>query len=221
MDEPASAGIFPALSEHARRLAGGSGAIAPGHREAAGSLARWIAENDRPGAPLHVVVVCTGNSRRSILGSSMGNLAAAFVGMPGVRFWSGGTEPTAFNPRTIAALRAIGFSVDPTGEEASSDNPIHRVRWGEGLESLEFSKHYADPSNPREGFAALMVCGEADAGCPAVGGAALRLSMPFEDPKDFDGDPREAEEYAERRDEIGRVMLLAMAEARAAAGRIG
>lgn len=206
-------GLAPPLSEHARRLAAEFGAIAPGHREAGESLARWIAEHHRPGLPLHIIVVCTGNSRRSILGSSMGNLAAAFSGMPEVRFRSGGTDPTAFNPRTIAALRAIGFSIQPTGEEASAGNPIHRVSWGAGLEALEFSKRYDDPSNPRGGFAALMVCNEADAGCPAVAGAGLRLAMPFDDPKAFDDEPCEPEKYAERRDEIGRLMLFVMARA--------
>ena len=61
-------------------------------------LAVWIAKNYRPGQPLHVTVVCTGNSRRSILGATMGNIAAAYYGMPEIRFHSGGTAPTAFNP---------------------------------------------------------------------------------------------------------------------------
>ena len=32
-----------------------------------------------------------------------------------------------------------------------------------------------------------MVCGEADAACPFVKGAALRVSMPYLDPKIYDG----------------------------------
>ena len=84
------------------------------------------------------------------------------------------------------------MEVEPTGEEAPSGepetaNPIYRVRWGSPgeppMETIEFSKRYDDPSNPQEGFAALMVCGEADAGCPASEGAALRISMPYLDPK--------------------------------------
>jgi arsenate reductase (thioredoxin) len=58
------------------------------------------------------------------------------------------------------------------------------------METVEFSKRYDDPSNPQEGFAALMVCDEADAGCPAVRGASLRLSLPFADPKVYDDTPR-------------------------------
>jgi arsenate reductase len=189
------------------------------HRLAGEKLARWIAANYQPGKPLHVIVVCTGNSRRSILGSSMGNLAAAYFGMPEVRFHSGGTAPTAFNPWTVEALKTIGFEVEPTGKEAprgepKTANPIYRISWGDGFEGQEFSKHYSDPANPQSGFAALMVCGEADAACPFVKGASLRVSMPYVDPKIDDDGAYEAAKYAERRDDIGRLMLSVMVQAR-------
>jgi len=168
--------------------------IDPLHREAGEKLAHWIAANYEPGKPLHVTVVCTGNSRRSILGSSMGNLAAAYYGMPGIRFHSGGTAPTAFNSRTVAALKAIGFEVEPTGQEAERGEP--------------------KTANPQDGFAALIVCGEADAACPFVKGAMLRVSMPYLDPKIYDDGAYEAAKYAERRDDIGRLMLSVMVQAR-------
>ena len=136
--------LFPELREHAKRLEESFEPVTPLHREAGENLAGWIAEHYQPGWPLHAVVVCTGNSRRSILGSSMGNLAAAFYGMPELRFHSGGTEPSAFNPRTASALRAAGFVVEPTGGEKSSGNPAFRVSWGDGFEMLEFSKLYSD-----------------------------------------------------------------------------
>jgi protein-tyrosine-phosphatase len=189
------------------------------HREAGQKLAEWIVANYQPGKPLDVTVVCTGNSRRSIMGASLGNVAAAYYGMPEIRFHSGGTAPTAFNPRTVAALKAIGFEIEPTGKEAErgepkTANPIYHVSWGEGLETQEFSKHYAEKSNPQHGFAALMVCSEADAGCPFVKGATLRVSMPYLDPKIYDDGAYEIAKYAERRDDIGRLMLSVMVQAR-------
>ncbi|WZP00166.1 hypothetical protein EP7_001785 [Isosphaeraceae bacterium EP7] len=213
--------MLPALREHADYLATTFDLIDEPHREAGAKLASWIAANYRPGTPLQVTVVCTGNSRRSILGSSMGNLAASYYGMPEIRFHSGGTAPTAFNPRTAKALEAIGFEVESTGQEATRGEPgtansIYRVRWGDGLEATEFSKHYGDASNPQSGFAALMVCGEADESCPTVRGAALRVSMPYLDPKIYDGGAYEAIKYAERRDDIGRLMMSAMVQARGA-----
>jgi hypothetical protein len=211
--------LAPRLREHADYLATTFDLIDEPHRLAGEKLARWIAANYEPGKLLQVTVVCTGNSRRSILGSSMGNLAAAYYGMPEIRFHSGGTAPTAFNPRTVAALKAVGFEVEPTGQEAErgepkTANPIYRVSWGQGFETHEFSKHYGDRSNPQDGFAALMVCGEADAACPFVKGATLRISMPYLDPKIYDDGAYEEAKYAERRDDIGRLMLSVMVQAR-------
>jgi hypothetical protein len=211
--------LAPKLRAHADYLATTFDQIDPLHREAGEKLAHWIAANYEPGKPLHVTVVCTGNSRRSILGASMGNLAAAYYGMPEIRFHSGGTAPTAFNPRTVAALKAVGFEVEPTGKEAElgepkTENPVYRVSWGDGLETLEFSKRYGDANNPQNGFGALMVCSEADEACPVVKGATLRLSMPYLDPKIYDGGAYEAAKYAERRDDIGRLMLSVMVHAR-------
>lgn len=217
--------LLPAVREHADRLTTSFDMIDEPHQLAGRKLADWIAENRRPGRRLDVIVVCTGNSRRSVLGATMGNIAAAYYGMPEVRFHSGGTAPSAFNIRSARSLREIGVGVEPTGREAArgepqTANPVYRVRWGSpggpdgsAFEAIEFSKRYDDPANPRQGFAALMVCGEADAACPFVKGAALRVSMPYLDPKIYDGGAYEAAKYAERRDDIGRLMLSVMMQA--------
>jgi len=78
-----------------------------------------------------------------------------------------------------------------------------------------------DPSNPHQGFAALMVCGEADAACPHVKGSALRVSTPYLDPKIYDGSAYEAAKYGERRDDIGRLMLSVMMQARRRLSAVG
>ncbi|MGB2607564.1 MAG: hypothetical protein WBC80_01230 [Isosphaeraceae bacterium] len=218
--------LLPKVREHADTLTTSVDLIGEAHRLAGQKLVDWIAKNYRPGQPLDVVVVCTGNSRRSILGATMGNIAAAYYGMPEVRFHSGGTAPTAFNIRTVNTLKEIGIEVEPIGKEAArgepnTANPVYRIRWGSSgetgkpsLEATDFSKHYGDSTNPQQGFAALMVCGEADAACPFVKGAALRVSMPYLDPKIYDGGAYEAAKYAERRDDMGRLMLAVMMQAR-------
>jgi arsenate reductase len=215
--------LSPKVVAHADLLTTSFDMIDEPHRAAGETLADWISRSYKPGQPLHVTVICTGNSRRSILGATMGNVAAAYNGMPEVRFHSGGTAPTAFNPCTVSCLKEIGIEVEPTGTEAprgepKTANPVYKVRWGEGgepsLEATEFSKTYSDLVNPREGFAALMVCGEADAACPFVRGAALRVSMPYLDPKIYDGSKFEATKYAERRDDIGRLLLSVMMQSR-------
>jgi arsenate reductase (thioredoxin) len=218
--------LLPRVATHADFLTTSFDLIDEPHREAGQALADWIVKNHQPGQPLHVTVICTGNSRRSLMGATMGNIAAAYYGLPEIRFHSGGTAPSAFNPRTIAALREIGVEVEPTGEQAprgepQTANPVYRVRWGEpggasepALEATEFSKTYFDKSNPQTGFAALMVCGEADEGCPLVKGASLRVSMPYLDPKIYDGGAYETPKYAERRDDMGRLMLSVLMKAR-------
>jgi arsenate reductase (thioredoxin) len=192
--------------------------IEEAHREGSHKLVDWLVKNYTPGKPLGVIVVCTGNTRRSMFGAAMGNLAASYHGLE-VRFSSGGTAPDAFNPRTITALREIGVTIDPIGREAprgsaGRENPIYIVRWGQGLEAQEFSKHYTDAGNPQDQYAAIVVCSEADASCPTVQGAAIRIPVKYLDPKLYDGAPFEAAKYAERRDDIGRFMLSTLMQAR-------
>ena len=221
IDNAARQDIFPRLARHLEGLAAPLEQIGEPHRSAGKKLADWIAERYRPGAPLPVVVVCTGNSRRSMLGAMMGNAAAAYHDLPEVRFFSAGTTPSAFNPRTVAALNAVGFEVEPTGDEAPRSspglpNPRYRVDWGtgEGQGLVEFSKALGDAALPASGFAAVMVCDEADAGCPVVPGAACRISMPLPDPKAADDTPEEGARYAATRDALGRWMLAVLAESR-------
>ena len=89
------------------------------------------------------------------------------------------------------------------------------------MEMAEFSKRYDDATNPHQGFAALMVCSEADAGCPFVPGSALRVSMPYLDPKIYDGGSLEAEKYAQRRDDLGRLMLATLMQVRQRLATVG
>ena len=211
--------LLAKLRSHADYLTTTFDMIDEPHRQAAQKLAEWMVANYATGKPIEVIVVCTGNSRRSILGSSMGNLAAAYYGLNDIRFYSGGTAPSAFNPRTVTALRDIGFDVAETGTEATRGsvktlNPMLRVQWGEGLATIEFSKHFSAEGNPSKDFAALMVCSEADAQCPTVPGASLRLSTPYLDPKIYDDSAFEAAKYNERRDDIGRMMLAAICQVR-------
>jgi hypothetical protein len=218
--------LFSQVRAHADLLTTSLDAIDAAHQDAGDKLVEWIVKNYKKDEPLHVTVICTGNSRRSVLGATMGNIAAAYYGMPEIRFHSGGTAPTAVNARTITALQAIGVEIEPTGREARRGEPntpnlFYKIRWGEsGMETTEFSKTYSDPSNPQTGFAALMVCGEADAGCPVVKGAAIRISMAYLDPKIFDGSAYEAIKHAERRDDMGRLMMSVMMRVRNRLGRL-
>ncbi|MBL8855994.1 MAG: hypothetical protein JNK57_18655 [Planctomycetaceae bacterium] len=211
--------LFPALQRHAAELTTTFDSIEASRYGSMDKLAEWIARRSSADERVTILTTCTGNSRRSILGAQMGNVAAAYYGFENVRFYSGGTAPSAFNPRTIATLQAIGFQIEPTGKEAKRGdpkvpNPIFDIAWGDGLTAREFSKMYQDDSNPQSGFAAILVCSEADESCPQVASADLRVSLTFLDPKVFDESRFETFKYAERRDDIGRTFLAVMANAR-------
>lgn len=218
--------LLPAVAAHFDALTTSFDRIDAAHLAAGEKLADWIVANYQPGKPLPIIFVCTGNSRRSMLGATMGNIAAAYWGLPEIRCYSGGTDPTAFNRRSIETLKAIGVEIEPTGEEAprgveGSPNPMYEVRWGQAADgsaptmaAVEFSKRYNDALNAQSGFAAIMVCTQADTDCPIVRGASRRISMPYLDPKAYDDSEYEAAKYAERRDDLGRLMLAVLLKSR-------
>ena len=211
--------LFPELRAYCERLLTTACDLSEPHRSAVRQVGDWIHQRRSKGLTANVIVVCTGNSRRSSLGSTLGNVAAAFQGDTGIQFFSGGTAPSAFNPRTIRTLREIGVRIEEQSEVAPPGpagelNPRYLVSWGRGASDSipEFSKRYDDVSNPQLDFCAIMVCTDADEHCPVVLGASLRVSMPFEDPKEYDDLPCEAAAYADRRDQIGRAMLLILGQ---------
>jgi arsenate reductase len=212
--------LYPALQAYFDKLGETTMPIDPSRQSAIGELVEWIQGKLNDGSPSPIIVVCTGNSRRSIMGSVLGNAAALYRGLPNVQFFSGGTEPTAINPRTIRVLQEVGVRFTPTGRNgaagaAGEPNPIYGVQWSDDVEfCTDFSKHFADPINPHDGFAAVMVCDEANQACPSVPGAELRVPMPFQDPKEFDDTPQEESAYRERRDDIATVMLRVLREVR-------
>ena len=138
-------------------------------------------------------------------------MAAAYFGLHDIAPFSGGTEATAFHPRAVAALKRAGFQID----HADGDNPRYRVAFSDDAPPVQtYSKTFDDAANPRQGFAAIMTCAEADAGCPLVPGAEFRLALTYDDPKEADGTPQEAARYDERVRQIGRELFYALHLAR-------
>lgn len=157
--------------------------------------------------PARLIFVCTHNSRRSHMAHLWAAVAAATYELD-VATFSGGTEATEFNPRAVAAMERAGFRIDKT---TAGHNPTYAVRFSEQVPAIAcLSKKYDEAPNPKEDFAAVMVCGEADAACPAVRGASARFSIPFVDPKAADDTPEETAVYDERCAQIAREMLYVM-----------
>lgn len=178
------------------------GQIPPERRTQLEDLAGILAPD---GLPRAVLFVCTHNSRRSQLAEIWLRHALLRLGIPGSGVYSAGTEATAFNERMVAALLRAGFPLHGDGAGA---NPVYVDAGPDGCLAIDmFSKTLTDRSLPVAGFAAVMVCDDADRNCPFVPGAAARFSLPYTDPKHQDGSPEKPGAYDATVREIGREMI--------------
>ena len=167
-------------------------------------LAGYLRGRIDAGETARLLFVCTHNSRRSQLAQLWAAAAGDRYGVP-VETYSAGTESTAFHPRAVAAVERAGFLVERQDE---SDNPIYLVRMRSTETPVACSSKLVDTALlPGQLFAAVMVCNAADAACPFVAGAELRMPLTYVDPKVSDGTPDEAATYDERCAQIARQML--------------
>jgi protein-tyrosine-phosphatase len=143
-----------------------------------------------------IVFICTHNSRRSHMAELWFHTAAMYYGISNIKTFSGGTEATAFNKNAVDALERVGFMF--LKSDSLSSQTAYKVSLSaSGQKRLMFSKKYDHKVNPQEDFIAVMVCSEADKGCPIVSGAKARFSLPYNDPRLFDNHPDVKEKYDE------------------------
>ena len=146
--------------------------------------------------------ICTHNSRRSQLAQVWAKVIGEFY-CHDINTFSGGIEITACNKRTISSLSRTGFEVTNPGGE----NPHYELKFHPNKPPISlFSKVYDDPPNPKTNFAAVMTCTHADKNCPFIAGAEKRISLPYEDPKEYDDTDEEANVYDQRSIQIAREM---------------
>ena len=173
-------------------------------------LTEFVESKLASGQKVELIFICTHNSRRSHISQIWAQTAAAYYGIPNVVTYSGGTEATAFNPRAVQAMEKAGFRII---KSSNAENPIYEISFShDANDIIAFSKKYDSQSNPRRGFAAVMTCSHADENCPVVLGMDKRISLPYSDPKDFDGTPLETEKYYERVMEIGTEIFYAFSQ---------
>ncbi|MGR3809710.1 protein-tyrosine-phosphatase [Jiulongibacter sp. NS-SX5] len=152
--------------------------------------------------------ICTHNSRRSQFSQIWAKTAAISYGV-NANCFSGGVEVTAFNVRAVDSMKRAGFEISSEGIE----NPIYSLSPGTDMESITaFSKLFDDKANTTENFAAVMTCSHADENCPFIPGTEKRIPVRYEDPKEFDDTPQEAEKYDERSLQIASEMFYVFAK---------
>ncbi|TXF79004.1 low molecular weight phosphatase family protein [Chryseobacterium sp.] len=171
-------------------------------------LAEFIQKKNHAGERINLNFICTHNSRRSHLSQIWSQVMAEHFSIKNVFCYSGGTEATAMFPKVAETLEGQGLEIQRLSEPA---NPVYAVKYAEDAHPVIcFSKKYDDAFNPVSGFAAIMTCSNADAGCPFIAGAEKRIPIKFEDPKSSDGTPEMDRTYLERSLEIAAEMHFVM-----------
>jgi protein-tyrosine-phosphatase len=173
-------------------------------------ISSYIRQKSSENEKSNLIFICTHNSRRSHMSQIWAQTAAYFYGIKDVYCFSGGTESTAFNSRSVRALRKAGFNIEQTD---STSNPVYLVKYSTSKDAIKgFSKKYDEDPNPKENFVAVMTCSQADQSCPYVSGSALRVAIPYEDPKVADNTPEEEMKYDERCRQIAVEMFYLFSE---------
>jgi len=206
--------MHPELANTMEQLTRDTSSIDAQRKSELYALANWVAGSLHSKGEAQITFICTHNSRRSHLAQVFAQVAAEQAGLSGVKTFSGGTEATACNPRTVRALERAGLEIEAHNVSTRLQNPTYFVSAGSGQPPMAcFSKVYSAPCNPSSGFAAVMTCSDADRGCPVVDGAEARFSLPYVDPKISDGKEDETRTYDLRLRQIATEMICVMEKA--------
>ena len=177
--------------------------ISEERKEVLGPLIQYIQEKINVNQVVNLNFICTHNSRRSQFSQIWAQTAADYFGVP-ANCYSGGVEITAFNERAVESIKRNGFRVSSKG----SENPVYFVFNSDDAQPLiAFSKLFDDPINNTKQFAAVMTCSHADENCPFIPGTEQRIPVRYNDPKEFDDTPEEAQKYDERSKQIASEMF--------------
>src|SRR5688572_16448448 len=206
------ASLLPSLRSYVTEVANELDAVPAERKVVLDEIARSIASRLEQGEDARLTFICTHNSRRSHMSQIWAQTAAYYYGLNKVSAYSGGTEATACNCRTITAMRRAGFDIK---DATAGDNPLYLVRYAEDRSPIRaYSKLYYADANPRRDFIALMTCSSADKTCPEVKGAIARYAIHYVDPRLCDDTPTETTAYNERCREIAREMFYIMSQVR-------
>ena len=196
--------LYPHIKQRCQSHIQHFDAISEQRKEALSKLSEAIQIKKNANESIDLVFVCTHNSRRSVLGEIWGAIAAQYFGLSNLKTFSGGTVATAIHPNTIKCLVVNGLQIQSSGID---ENPEYVIGYGESLSNTTLSKTFDADSNPQSSFIAVMTCEEAAKNCPFVPGATTRISLTYDDPKQFDGTFEEWKGYLQRSEQIARELL--------------
>src|SRR6266850_5467698 len=204
--------LLPTLRPYVKEVVNELGMVSAERRVVLDEIASNLVAQIEAGRAAQMTFICTHNSRRSHMSQVWAQTAAYYYSLDKVHAFSGGTQATACNCRTVAAMRRVGFAIE---DVTTGDNPLYFVRYADDRPPIRaYSKLYNADANPRRDFIALMTCSVADKTCPVVEGAVSRYAIHYADPRLCDDTPAETEAYNERCREIAREMFYIMSEVR-------
>ena len=210
---PSNASLLPALRPFVEEVAHDLDKVPVERKVVLDGIAQNIAAQIQAGKTAQLTFICTHNSRRSHMSQIWAQTAAYYYGLNQVRAFSGGTQATACNCRTVAAMRRVGFDIE---DATTGDNPVYLIRYASDRPPIRaYSKVYNADDNPKQDFIALMTCSVADKSCPVVAGAISRYAIHYADPRLCDDTPTETTAYNDRCQEIAREMFYIMSKVRA------
>jgi protein-tyrosine-phosphatase len=187
------------LKKQIERLSNDLASISTSRKKILNQIINAIIEKLKTEKPVQLMFVCTHNSRRSQFGQIWSILLADQYGVD-FEVYSGGTEVTKVYPGVIHVFQQLGVKINP------SENQRYNLRVGDKNIPI-YSKRYDDHNNPKQDFIAIMTCSEASDNCPFISGCDLRIALPYEDPKAYDGSAKEKSEYASTSNEIARELI--------------
>jgi len=205
--------LLPALRPYVKEVVKELDSVSEERKVVLNEIVTSIADQLQAGRAARLTFICTHNSRRSHMSQIWAQTAAYYYGLDKIYAFSGGTEATACNCRTIAAMRRVGFDIK---DATTGDNPLYLVRYAQDRPPIRaYSKLYNADPNPKRDFIALMTCSVADKTCPVVKGAIARYAIHYADPRLCDDTPTETAAYNERCREIAREMFYIISMVRA------
>ncbi len=203
----------PILQSYIESLIADYQSISSDRKRILENLSAWIQLQLKENKNIQLNFICTHNSRRSHFGQIWAAMAANYYQVQNIHTYSGGTEATACNFRSVAALKRAGFEVHIPEQYQDAENPHYHLFFEKNSPPIIcFSKVYDDNFNPSKDFAAIMTCNHADVNCPVIFGALKRFPITYEDPKVADDSPQEKAKYDERCRQIATEMFYVMSK---------
>ena len=155
-------------------------------------LVKYINSKKASNGEVHLIFICTHNSRRSQFCQIWAETASAYYNKK-IYCYSGGLVVTEFNINAVNTMKKCGFDVIKSG----SKNPTYSLYYtNRKIKPIYvFSKLYSGPAYEANSFATITTCSDAEENCPFILNAEKRIFLQYDDPKLFDNLPNKMEKY--------------------------